>query len=71
VVRLLDEGQFVVSVADIAAATGLDPKAVNRALDALHGPPARPARADPSAVGDCAAPARPRATADPARLGPG
>jgi hypothetical protein len=38
VVRLLDEGRFAVTVADIAAATGLDPKTVDRALVALHGP---------------------------------
>ena len=37
-VRLLDEGNFAVRVADIAGETGLDPKTVDRALDALHGP---------------------------------
>jgi hypothetical protein len=38
VVRLLGEGNFAVQVADIADATGLDTKTVDRALDALHGP---------------------------------
>lgn len=37
-VRLLDEGNPGVSVADIAKATGLDVWAVDRALDALEGP---------------------------------
>ena len=37
VVRLLDAGQFAVTVADIAGETGFDPKTVDRALDALHG----------------------------------
>lgn len=38
VVRLLDNGAWQVTVADIAGETGLDPKAVDRALEALHGP---------------------------------
>jgi hypothetical protein len=38
VVRLLDEGAWEVTVADLAAETGLDPKAVDRALEALQGP---------------------------------
>jgi len=38
VVRLLDEGSFAVTVADIAGQTGLDTKTVDRALDALDGP---------------------------------
>lgn len=36
-VRLLEEGNFPVHVADIAEATGLDVRAVDRALDALEG----------------------------------
>lgn len=36
-VRLLDEGNFMVRVADLAEATGLDVRAVDRALDALEG----------------------------------
>jgi predicted ArsR family transcriptional regulator len=36
-VRLLDEGNFLVRVAEIAEATGLDVRAVDRALDALEG----------------------------------
>lgn len=36
-VRLLDEGNFMVRVIDIAEATGLDVRAVDRALDALEG----------------------------------
>jgi hypothetical protein len=36
-VRLLDEGNFAVSVASLAEATGLDVRAVDRALDALEG----------------------------------
>ena len=35
---LADEGAWEVTVADLAAETGLDPKAVDRALEALHGP---------------------------------
>jgi hypothetical protein len=38
VVRLLDGGNFAVRVVDIAGATGLDPRTVDRALDALDGP---------------------------------
>jgi len=37
-VRLLDEGKFMVSVLDLAAATGFDPVTVDRALTALEGP---------------------------------
>jgi hypothetical protein len=37
VVRLLDEGNFAVRVADIASAAGFDTKTVDRALDALEG----------------------------------
>lgn len=36
-VRLLDEGNFLVRVAEIAEATGLDVRAVDRSLDALEG----------------------------------
>ena len=36
-VRLLDEGNFMVRVIDIAEATGLDVRAVDRALEALEG----------------------------------
>jgi predicted ArsR family transcriptional regulator len=36
-VRLLDEGNFLARVVDIAEATGLDVRAVDRALDALEG----------------------------------
>jgi hypothetical protein len=38
VVKLVDEGSFAVTVADIADRTGLDTKTVDRALDALSGP---------------------------------
>ena len=37
-VRLLDEGNYAVTVRDLAAETGLDPTGVDRALDALEGP---------------------------------
>jgi hypothetical protein len=37
VVRLLDEGNFMVRVADIAGDTGLDTGTVDRAIDALTG----------------------------------
>lgn len=38
VVRLLDSGEYVAYVRDIAAETGLEPETVVRALDALEGP---------------------------------
>jgi hypothetical protein len=38
VVRLLDKGAWEVTVADLAVDTGLDSKAVDRALEALQGP---------------------------------
>lgn len=38
VVRLLDEGHFIVAVRDIVAETGYDPATVDRALTALEGP---------------------------------
>jgi len=38
VVKLLDEGNFVVHVADIANETGFDTRTVAQALDALDGP---------------------------------
>jgi len=37
-VRMLDNGAFEVSVAEIAAETGFDPATVDRALTALEGP---------------------------------
>lgn len=37
VVRLFDEGYYAVTVADVAGQTGLDTKAVDRALEALDG----------------------------------
>ena len=37
-VRLLDKGAWEATVADLAAETGLDSKAVDRALEALQGP---------------------------------
>ncbi len=38
VVRLLDQGNFLVTVRDIAGETGLEPETVDRALEALEGP---------------------------------